>query len=116
MFRSDSGRAPRWVYTTALLVFVLGLAAASASSAATRHYTGGTPSGNPYEDEVLGAGTAEGDVWGGEQGTTPDAGEDQLPSRTGSTDDSELGGAAWWLRIAPVFAWLRASIWFSDQE
>lgn len=116
MFRSDSGRTPRWVTTAALLVFVLGLVAAPAASAANRHYTAGASSADPYQDEVLGAGTAEGDVWGGEQGTTPDGDEALEPSRTGSIADDDLAEAVRWFRIASLFAWLRASLWFSDQE
>lgn len=115
MSHSDSGRRFRWMVAASLVLVALSVTLPVAAFAAPHQYTAGSPKGDgSYEDEVQGAGTAEGDVWGGEQGTTPDDGGFVRTDSYVSTPDA--GQAGWQVRLAALFAWMRASLWFSNQE
>jgi len=100
----------RWsIIVLSMLLTVVPLVA----NAATHNVTSGSVTGNEYEDQVLGAGHGEGDVWGGEQGTTPDPDGDLVPAKS---IDMQIGsGVALWLtRLASLIAWFRSSLWFSN--
>ena len=104
----------RW---SIVVLLVLLTVAPLAANAATRNVTAGTVSGNEYEDQVLGAGHGEGDVWGGEQGATPESDGELVPSEPADTPaDARVdpGLALWLIRLASLFAWFRSSLWFSN--
>ena len=114
--RSMMNRARRcW----SIIILMLLTVAPQVAHAATHNVTGGTVTGNDYEDQVLGAGYGEGDVWGGEQGTTPDPTAtpdpdgDLVPAK--SIDMQVSSGMAHWLtRLSSLLAWFRSSLWFSN--
>jgi len=67
MSRKSAHDSLRWMV---LVAIVLSLSPSEVLGA--RAFTGGTLIGNEYEDAVRGAGRAEGDIWGGEQGSDPE--------------------------------------------
>ena len=100
----------RWsiiVFLTLLTVVPL------VANAASRTVTVATGTGNEYEDQVLGSGHGEGDVWGGEQGVTPDPAGDLVPAESVETQVGS-GLALWLSRLAFLFAWFRSSLWFPN--
>jgi hypothetical protein len=109
----------------ALLGMVLLFSASDSSGA--RHFSGSSITGNDYEDAVRGAGHAEGDIWGGEQGSDPEVtpfgpvvGESMpvintLPKGGKlAPDPVPNGGQAGWIyQLARFFEWLGVAPSFS---
>jgi len=126
MSRTVSVLTVRWFV---LLAAVLVLSPATSFGAA--QYTAGSVSGNEYEDQVLGAGHTEGDIWGGEQGADPWLNpEGPTPSeyvpiintlpgqnpqaKPGPKSGPKSGHAGWLVQLASVFDWLQTSLRFSN--
>ena len=119
MSRKLAVASTRW--SIALVAAALVLVPTLASAAI--NYSVGEVSGNPYEDAVLGAGHAEGDIWGGEQGTDPHIapigpvrGEDMptiftLP-RTKTEPTPSPGNASWLYELGMMLDWLWTSLQF----
>ena len=93
-------------------------------SLGARLFSGGVVTGNDYEDAVLGAGHAEGDIWGGEQGVEPDVlpvgpivGEstpliNTLPSigKPKPNPAPNAGQLGWLYQLGAFFDWLGAAL------
>ena len=91
------------------LPFALALAVATSlipstsSEAARIHFHAGVVSHDEHESQVAGAGTVEGDIWGGEQITTPAPGgtfrDDPQPTFVLREPESPAPWVRWWNRI-----------------
>jgi hypothetical protein len=95
-------------------------------SHAALEFSAGATTGNDYEDAVLGAGHADGDIWGGEQGSDPEIGpvgpsrDEALPlinttpiAKKPKPDPAPGAGAAGWLyQLGMMMEWLSASLRF----
>jgi hypothetical protein len=114
MFWTGTGRRSPRAATVTLIPCILCIWLVATAGAATRDYTVGDSCSNPYGEQVYGAGSAEGDVWGGEQGTTPDPGDQQPKPDPGPVVDAAPAG--WMLRLVSLFTWIQSSFWFADQE
>jgi hypothetical protein len=112
------------------LLLVATLAALFTLSPALSHaaleFSAGATTGNDYEDAVLGAGHAEGDIWGGEQGSDPEIGpvgpsrDESLPlinttpivNKPKPDPDPGAGAAGWLYQLGLMMEWLSASLRF----
>ena len=126
MSRNVSILIVRWfVLVAAVLVL------SPTTSFGLTYFTGGSVSGDDYEDAVLGAGNTEGDIWGGEQGSDPWINPDgpspseQLPLINTNPDPrpfpvpspkpkTNAGQASWLAQLGFMFDWLQASLRFAN--
>ena len=103
----------RAVFVACLLTLVS--AQLPVAFAATHNVTAGSESRNKYEDQIIGGGHGDGDVWGGEQGTIVKPEVDRAPT----VFQASRGGSAqtlWLTRLASLLRWLGSSLWFSNPE
>lgn len=103
----------RWTLAV-LMMLLLTVINPLVADAAPRNTSAGTVTGNEYEDQVLGAGHGEGDVWGGEQGAPVEPVGDLVPAESVTNTRTGTSQAYWLLRLAALFAWIRSSLWFSN--
>jgi hypothetical protein len=115
------------------LLSVLVLVLAPTDSFGARVISAGEASGDDYRDQVLGSGHAEGDIWGGEQGSDPTISpvgpvvSESMPiinTTPGSTTAPDprpkprprhRGGHAGWIaQLASFLDWLLTSPWTSS--
>jgi hypothetical protein len=91
----------------------------------------GSVTGKEYRDQVLGGGSADGDIWGGEQGQDPWINpEGPVPTENvpiintlPKTDPvpsprpvPRSGRAGWLVQLASFFDWFQTSQWFSNSR